>query len=390
MPTPIYQIGRKGRVYAAVEATYGVAPGLAATDAVRHLNVSLNRKQRNRVNAPTRHVHPSQVYRRTRRGTADWIVGGEFFPAGVLNTLPDHSDFLEHGIGTKTNVTLGTTVSATPAPTATVFTVASVTGLVVRDAILINIAAGPSAGKYVRWISAIDTLQLTIEPALPAAPAAGDAVKGCITYKPATDLAKSLNIGHYLESISFQGYGAVVDQLRITFDANNEVMWEASGPMMKRTKNGDAGHTPDPATFTVVGTTPPSGLTGELTFNGTEEDYLRAEFAISNAMALDNYAAGTSLARAFYRKGKRAVTVGVDSMVSDDVTMLTAADLNGDATVLVQSGDTEGSIIAVYCPIVELEELDHAGDSDEELNWKYSGLAKATIAGNNEIYVAVA
>src|SRR3972149_2401676 len=147
MPIPVYQLGRVGRVYVAAEgaATYGTAPGFAATDAVRHLNVALNRKLRNRVNAPTRHVHPSQVYRRTRRGTAAWSLSGEFFPAGVLNPLPDHSDILEHGIGTKTNITLSTTVSAAPAPTTTVFTVAAVTALAGGDAVLVSIAAGPGA-----------------------------------------------------------------------------------------------------------------------------------------------------------------------------------------------------------------------------------------------------
>lgn len=383
---PVYQIGRKGRVYVAEEATYGVAPGFSSASAVRHLSVALNRKQRNRVDAPTRHVHPDLVYTRTRRGTGSWSLSGEFFPSGALNTLPDHSEILEHGLGAKTNVTLATTVSAAPAPTTTVFTVAAVTGLVVGDAVLISIAAGASAGKYVRIITAINSLALTVAPALPVPPASGDSVKGCITYKPATNLTKSLNIGHYLESLSYQGYGAVVDELKIGFDANNEVMWSASGPMMKRSRNAD---TADPGTFTVAGTTPPSGLTGGLTFNGTVEDYLKAEFAIQNGMVLDNYAAGTSLARGFYRKGKRAISVGIDSMVSDDTTIIAAAEANSDTTVLVQSGDTEGSIIAIYCPLVEFVEPDDP-NAEEELEWKYSGKAKATIAGNDGIYIAVA
>ncbi len=385
MPTPVYQIGRVGRVYAAAEAAYGVAPGFAATDAIRHLNVALNRKFRNRVNAPTRHTHPDQVYRRTRRGTGSWSLSGEFFPSGVLNTLPDFTDILEHGIGSKTNVILATTIAVGGAGATTGDTLTSAVGLSVGDALLFSHQDG---NKYVRFLTAVNvgTGVCTWAPALPAALTDGQAVKGCITYKPATALAKSLNIGHYLTSLSYQGYGAVVDELKFSFDANNEVMWEASGPMQKRIRNAD---TADPGTFTVVGTTPPSGLTGGLTFNDTVEDYIKAEFNIKNGMELDNFAAGTSLARAFYRKGKRAVSVGLDTMVSDDVTLITAAEANSDATVLVQSGDTEGSIIAIYCPIVEFEEPDDS-NAEEELDWKYQGVAKATIAGNDLFYLAVA
>src|SRR4051812_33241183 len=114
MPNPVYQIGRVGTVFLAAEATYGVAPGFAAADAIRHVDVSLNYNPRNRVTAPTRHVHPSRVYRRTRRATASWRLRGEFFPSGTLNTLPDHDEVLEHGFGTKTNVTAATTVASAP------------------------------------------------------------------------------------------------------------------------------------------------------------------------------------------------------------------------------------------------------------------------------------
>jgi hypothetical protein len=384
---PTYQIRRKGRVYVAEEATYATAPGLAATDAVRHLSAQLNHSPRNRVNAPTRHVHPSQVYRRTRRQTATWSMRGELFPSGALNTLPDMDPILEHGMGgTTRNVTLATTVSASPSPTTTVFTVSSVTGLAVKDAILITIAAGAFAGKYIRWITEINTLALTIEPPLPAAPASTNTVKGCIAYKLATDLAKSLNIGHYLESHSYQGYGAVVDALKFTFDANNEVMWEASGPMQSRARNAA---TADPTTFTTSGTTPPSGLTGGMLVNTTEEDYIRAEVMLANAMDLDNFAGGTSQARGFFRRGKRRVEVNVDSMVSDDVSVADLAEANTPTPVLLQAGETEGSIFAVYAPLTEFEVPDDE-DADETTDWKYRGEGLATIAGNDELYVAFA
>jgi hypothetical protein len=384
MPTPVYQIGRVGTVYLASETTYGTAPGFAATDAIRHLNVNLNFNPRNRVKAPTRFTHPSQVFRRTRRATGAWNLRGEFFPSGTLNTLPDHDELLEHSFGAKRSVVLATTVAS--GPTAGGATLASATGLQVNDAVLITIATGGNAGKYVRWIASVAGAVVTWAPPLPAAPAVADTVKGCITYSPATAIAKSLNIGHYLTSLSYQGFGLVVDQLKIQFDANNEVMWEASGPLQRRARPAA---TAQPGAYTTVGNTPPSGLTGGFTIDGSAEDYIKAEIVINNAMALDNFAGGTSQARAFYRKGTRQVDVNLNTMVSDDTTLITAAENTTDTPVLLQSGDTEGSIIAVYCPLVEFGTPDDP-DTDEELEWAYKGDAKSVVAGNQEVFLAVA
>lgn len=383
MPTPVYQIGRVGTVFLAAETTYGVAPGFAATDAIRHVDVSLNYNPRNRVTAPTRHIHPSRVFRRTRRATGDWRLRGEFFPSGTLNTLPDHDEVLEHGFGTKTNVTAATTVAS--APTINGATLTSGASMAVGNPILITLSTG-SVGKYVRWLTTVAGAVVTWEPALPSAPVATDTVKCCIGYSLATAIAKSLNIGHYLTSLSYQGYGAVVDSLKIQFDANNEVFWEVSGPMQRRVRNAA---TAQPGAFTTVGTTPPSGLTGGQFINGTLVDYIKAEFAITNGMALDNYAGGTAQARAFYRQGTRDVGVTLNTMVSDDATLITVAENTTDTTVLVQSGDTEGSIIAVYCPTVEFDVPDDQ-DNEEEMEWAYKGMAKSVIAGNKEIFLAVA
>jgi hypothetical protein len=380
---PVYQLGRVGTVFAAAETDYGVAPGFAATDALRHLNVNLGYNPRNRVDAPTRHTHPDLVYRRTRRATGQWSMRGEFFPSGTLNTLPDHDAILEHGLGAKTNVTLDTTLAA--GATSTTGTVASATGLAVGQPILIAMTVG-AVGNYVRWLTGVSGNDLTWAPALPGSPADGDGVKGCIGYKPATAIAKSLNIGHYLTSLSYQGYGAVVDQLKISFDANGEVMWEASGPMQRRARPAA---TAQPGAFTTLGTTPPSGLTGGQVINGQAVDYLKAEITLSNALDLDNFAGGTSQARGFFRRGKRRVEVSLNTMVSDDTTLIEAAENTYDNSVLVQAGDTIGSIVAVYCPIVEFDVPDDP-DDDETMEWSYKGVAKGSIAGNDLVYIAIA
>lgn len=377
-----YQIGRVGRVFAAKQPSYGTAPTFAATDAIRHQMVKLNYSPKNRVNSSERLVHPSQITRFTRRTTANWAIGDIFYPSGTLNTPPDHSDFLECGMGALANTTLATTLSGTP--TTTTGTVASAAGLAVGQAVLINIAAGGSAGNYVRFLTGVSGSDLTWAPALPAAPLATDTLKGCITYSLATALPAALQIGHYLTSVSKEGDGCVVDQLKIMLDANDEIRWEASGPMRDRLAAAQA----QPGSFTVVGSTPPSGLTATMRLGAAAYEFLKCGVTITNAMELDNFAAGTSKAQAFFRKGKRTVEVTVNAMYSSDVTLMTAAEGTTDQVLLAQCGQTPGSIVALYSPAVEFEVPDDP-DVEETMEHAFTGVAKG-VTGNDEFRLAVA
>lgn len=378
---PTYQIGRLGRVYAKAESSYNTAPTLAATDALRHLDVRLNVNPRNRVNSPERHAHPSQIYRFTRRKTADWMVRGILYPSGTLNTLPDADPILANvfGASSSTNVTLSTTVNGSP--TTTSVPCVAVTGLAVGDAVLINATNG---GRQVRWITNIVSTTLTVAPALASAPTVGDSVKGCITYKLKTAIGSSLDIAHYLPNVSYEMTGCAPELLRLSFDANDEIMFEASGPAASRARPAQT----DPATFTVAGSTPPSGLTGFARFNGAAEEFLKAQFEIKNGISLDNRAFGTSVAQAMFRERKREVTFSYDTMQSDDVSLLDLAEATTDHTAIMQCGLTEGSIIAVYAPVCELEVPDDQ-DSDEARQHSFKGVCKGT-AGNDELYLAFA
>lgn len=389
MSVPKLQIGRLGVAFAMAEASYGAGGTFAATDAYRHLAIKLNKKK-NRAKSPDRYGHPSLVQSLTRRISAEFSTGGLLYPSGTLNTLPDNDPFLASAFaGTTRNVTLSTTLSGTP--TTTTGTVASATGLAVNDPVLINIATGPSAGKYVRWLTVVSGTNLTWAPPLPAAPAATDTLKGCIGYvlgsATPSALPPSLTIGRYLTDMSFQGIGAVPDVLKIMFDSNDEVRWECSGPMKDRTRPASSAK---PGAFTVVGTNPPSGLTGGFTIDGSAEDYIKASFSLTNNYKLDNFAGGTATARNFYRDGERAVQVDIDSVLEDDTTVIDLSENNGgDTPILVQSGSAEGNIIACYCPKVELETPDDT-DSDALLDAKYSGFGKSSANGNDEFFLAFA
>lgn len=378
-----YQLGRVGRVFLAKQSSFNTAPTFAATDAVRHLMVKLNANPRNRVDSEDRYTHPSILTRKTRRTTADWALGGKFWPSSTLNTVPDHSDVLECGMGAVNNTTAATTVAS--GATSTGCTLTSGTGMVVGRAILINVSTGsPATGRVVRWLTSVAGAVVTWAPALPQAPGVGDSVKACITYSLATALPAALQIGHYLTSVSKEGVSCVVDQLKLMLDANDEMRWEASGPMTERLSAAQS----EPGSSTFVGSVEPSGLSATLRVGAGAYEFLKLAVTISNGMEMDNFAAGTSKAQAMFRKSRRKVTVDVNAKYSSDVTLMTAAEGTTDQVLLAQCGNVEGAIMALYSPAVEFDVPDDP-DDDETNDHTFKGVCKGVL-GNDEVSLAVA
>lgn len=380
---PVYQIGRLGKVYAAKETTYGTAPTLASTDAIRHLSCALNFSN-NRVASQERFSHPSLLSKWTRRQTGNFLLGGILYPSGTINTLPDMTDLFECGFGTITNTTLSTTIAS--GPTTTGATLASGAGLTVGQAILINVTTGsPATGRVLRWLTSVAGAVVTWDPALPQAPATSDTVKGCVNYSLATALPNAITIAHYLTSISKQNNGSVIDQLKLTFDANNEVVWEVSGPSKTRLATAQAA----PGAFTVVGTTPPSGLVGSLRMGAVAVEFMKMEIVVGNTMRLADFVFGTSSATDFFRNNKRTVQCNITAMLTDSTTLMAAAETATDNNAFaVQCGQTEGSIIGVYGPNLDLDVPDMP-DGEETLELTFNGAGKGVV-GNDELRLAIA
>ena len=392
---PNWFLGRTGRLYIGEESTYGTAPTLLATHAFRHLSAKLSFNPRNPAKSPERNTHPSQLVLQTRRQSASFEVKGQWYPSGTLNTLPESSTVLKNALGTTPkNTTLSTTFSGTP--TTTGGTIGSATGLAVGDPVLITIASGANAGTYLRWLTTAGTSAVWT-PALPGAPAAGDALKGCASWVLASTLPKSLDIAHYPQAPAANTparelLGCVIDRLLLEFDSNLEPMITISGPAQ-----GFAGTSPSftpqaqPGGFTTVGADSaiPSGLTGYFYYNGTAYQIEKLQIDVSNAMDLQNTAFGTAKAVDYFRKGKREVKVRVDAKVSDDTTLWAAALGMTSNALMLQIGTTQGRIWGVYCPNVVFTSAPDLPDNDETNDWAFEGLALGS-AGNDELYIAAA
>ena len=388
-------VGRQGRLYAKKESSYGTDPTLAAGNVVRHIDNGFTWDPKARVNSPEKKATPGPFNRFDRKQSAAMDLRSALLrPSGTLNTLGECDPYLEAGFGAVTNRTNSSTVQASPAPTASVFTIAAgdvaTAGYVVGDAVLVTVTG--ESGPFVRWISAIATDALTVEPDLPAAPTAGDAVKGCITYKLTTDLAISLYLGHFHNSDSLDRAcrGAGVDALGLKFDQNVEAMFSASGPAMDVLTKGETGMPTDPATITTVGNQPPSGLTGNLFVNDAVYLFKKIDFSLANGLAVRNTEYGVNAASELYRAGARVVGVSLDAWAETEATLANLAEAGTYAQILKQTGFTEGNIIGVYCPRVDFTPQTQ-DDPQSEVSWAFSGVAtESALDQGDEISLALA
>lgn len=400
--SPNWSIGRTGQVYAAAETSYATAPTFSATNAFRHLNVNLHFDPFSPAKSPERHLHPSQLVLLQRRQAATFDIKAQLYPSGTLNTLPEADVFLANGIGgAASNVTLATTFSGSP--TTTTGTVASATGLAVGQFVRIQIASGGNAGVYLRQLTVVAGANLTWAPALPGAPSAGDALAGMVTYTPATAKQKTIDIAHYPQSPSAwknrELLGCVPNKLSFMCDSNTEVQLQVQGPAQ-----GYAGTQPtwsaqsQPGSYTTVGAegSIQSGLSMTVTVGGVTYQVTKWQADVDNGYDVQNNASGTYKPVDFFRKNKRAVTMKISSMVSDDLTLFnnSLAPQSTTTSLLVQIGGGLGSSVALaggkmwafYAPYVYIDTIPDTPDADADNQWAYA-ITCLGNAGNDEFVI---
>jgi hypothetical protein len=383
-----YQIGRLGQLLISEEATYGTAPALLATMAMRHLDFTSQYNPFNRANSPDKKQTPGVMNRYDRRVTAGFNLASAFLrPSGTIAIAPECNLLLKHGLGT---VRLGTGVTTfASALSTTGGTVQAAQGATfqVGEFVNINIAAGGNAGNYMRVITAIATDAITWAPALPSAPAVADTIKAGVTYSLASNLANSLSFSRYLPDLSWQTVGCVVDSLKFMFNNNEEAKFSATGPGQTQTRPA-----PGIPGFTTVGGNPPSGLTGGLMIGGTAYKFLGLEVDQKNAMAVQNEDFGSKLANGYYRSGRRDITFSLKARVTDVVTAYSQAEAGTDFVLFAQCGSALGNQVAIYSPRAELADVPDTPDSDGALEWSFKGVFKETVggAGNDEYKIGFA
>lgn len=389
------ELGRQGRLYAGLHSAYGDTPSPASADAIRHIQFLTSHDPTNKRNSPEKKSSPGQVVRFTGRESAGLRqLTCLLRPSGTLNTLPEASEILEAAFGSKSNVTLSTTVTAGTGALGGA-TLASGTGIVAGTSFaLITCPDGKKRAR--RIITSPGGGVVTWSPNLPSGqiPADGAAVKLGTTYKLTTPNALSLWFAHYLKKTdnSTAGLkrlvrGVTIDRFSLSFDANEEPQFTASGPGQTVLTGGSVPS--QPGAFTTVGGNPPSGLTGELSIGNNPYDFTKLGIELVNNNIVRNDEYGYSQARDAYRRGSLDVSLSLDAFVEDEAVIYDSAESGANLGVMLQTGFTEGNIIAIHAPQVEFKVPD-TDDPDEEVNWPFKGMAlESADDANDQIFLAL-
>ncbi len=370
--------GANERAFVKLESSFGTLPTPAATDAIRHLNLTINAKNNREVN-PTKRGTPDYAGSLPRRKSAQWNLADALWePSGVLGTASYLGVMLKAAFGTQTLPNLNTTVAASPSPSATGCTLISGAGLAVGDLGVFNVGSA----REVTRLKTVAGAAVTYD-ALSAAPAQPGKFISGVNYKQATSLTQSLGIflfhtgGSFKQALS----GGVVNRVRIIFDGTKEVHIEMSGFGKTVVRTGFS----EPGSHTTTGE-PASGLVGNFNIDGVATLIQTAAFTMENNLGPRNTELGTSTASGFFRENRRRTTVELGVYLEDTVIFDTAEAITNDVLRLLV-GDTDGAMLAAVAPKVEWE-IPDVPSTDGPKTITVNGNCYSESAGNTDLFIA--
>lgn len=374
--------------YVDLEASYNpaVVGSLVATDAIRHLEMTLSGKH-NREPSPAKRGTPDEVDSLPRRFTAQWTMPVIMWePSGTLGTESNIGKLLKGGMGTSHAIVAGldTTVEAAPAPSTTGCTVTSATGLAVGDVVLIEVDGALEATR----VKTLATAAITFD-ALSAAPDVPGRVVAGVTYQLTSNITESFAIYKYFNAGGFKQacYGSVVDQIQITFDGTKEVLVALSGPAADYQDSSTGGGTVQvkPVAHTTIGA-PAGGMVGSFFVDGNSFLVISAQVTINNNLELRNKELGTQWASGIAgRTQNRKVNVSI-TFYLEDLRLIGMAHSIQRGCLRLLIGDTSGDMLACILPSVEFE-VPETGNELGPKEMTIEGMAYAT-SGNDAVFLA--
>lgn len=336
------ETGLLEQVYVDFESPYATLATPASTDAIRHRTIRIVGAN-NREPSDERTGVAGRGRSLPRRHTCSVELETRWEPSGTLATASYLGLVLKNLFGAQHAAALTTTVSASPTPTASVFTVASATGLQVGDVIIVTTTNGREATR----IQAIATAQLTVDT-LSAAPATGAAVVHGVSYSLANLAPQGLSVFHYMTGGGFRqsAAGWLVNQGTFNVDGTTEVLATFSGPAARRYAN--AGTPAKPASHTTVGN-PLGGMVGNVYLGASAFPMTKLSASIVNNVWLRNSEIGTQYASGHARQNFRDVTLSVSFWLENEA-LFTAGEGSTEQVVRLALGDTNGSMIGMVMP----------------------------------------
>jgi hypothetical protein len=119
--------------------------------------------------------------------------------------------------------------------------------------------------------------------------------------------------------------------------------------------------------------------------NGVAYKFMNAEIVVKNALQVINENYGTDRAEGFYREGFRDITFAIEARLTDDLAAYTIAEGGNRFELFIQTGQTEGNIVAKYAPQAEFDTVPEISDEIGALTLNFAGsLFENLAAGNDE------
>lgn len=209
---------RKSTLAVKKETSFGVDPTVASANVIEFVDFGLD-------------FDLEQIARNVIRNTKDSLapingaetvagdVSVELHGSGTAGTAPEADPLYEAALGVKNVSTASTTVAASTT-TLVKLSLGGGAGFAVGDMLIIDPSAGGTGAYEVTWVVSKSTDDLTVSPALSAAPPASRAVGAGVHFKTTLSELPSLWIEYWRGDITHYKFkGNKVDNLSLDFSA---------------------------------------------------------------------------------------------------------------------------------------------------------------------------
>lgn len=387
-----YISSRNNRYYAAVEDTYGTVA--AVTAAQRFSGLWLNAQQeherprrRDKTGTRTYQGIAGELRKKTRFSLKTYLYNRDSGEA-----QPRYGALLEGALGGGPRTVAGGTAVAQANGVSLSF--AQAHGLSFGDAI--------SVGGDLRFVASVEDAQtVTLSAPLTSQAQAGDLTGATVTYSPAAQLKGVSLYDYWSPETAVQRVlrGAAVDLMEMKVNADfHEFTFEGQAADLVDNKSftsGMGGLTAFPAepALAELNEGPVPGHLGQA-WIGTGPDQMHtlaeARVRIKNNIDFRSRDFG-SLAPRCIVAGDREVTVDLE-LYSQDRTIFDeiyqAARQRSGIPLMIQMGETQGALCAVYLPSV-VPAVPELLDGEERLRWRLKG-STALGTEEDEVHVSFA
>ncbi len=383
-------LSNQNRFYAKVEASFGQAPAIAATDRLSAVKLAIRqvdevRERKDKTGSRTFVGVAPGGRKRTQFGLQTYLMAGS-----IPGSAPSAGALFQAALGGAPLMFPGSTAGAGSTTSDVVFS--GPHGLIEGQAF--------GSGGELRFVKTVNSpTSVTMNAPFTTAPASGGQLTGAVTYKPAAE-TPSLSIFDYWDpawAVNRLLVGAAVGQLEIKVNADfHEFEFKGEAQDVLDTVSfaaGQGGLGSFPAEPAVAGFTgvPVPGNLGQAWLGATASKFVtvtKASISLDNDLDLRNREFGSSVPLC-HGGGLRKVLAELRLYEDDNAAtrgLYQAARAQTPIGVMFQLGQAAGSLFGAYLKTV-VPKVPEFDDTERILEWSFSD-CRAQGAGDDEIYVA--